>query len=455
MPELPEVETIKRHLNNLLKDDYIIDVNVFYRKIVSNNLDFEKKLINQKIHEVKRYAKYLAFILDDYVLFSHLRMEGKYFYDEPHTKHTHVVFKLKSGHSLSYHDTRKFGRFELVAKKDAPMYLKTHKKLAEDPDDIQINDFYDRIKDRSKTIKELLLDQSVIGGIGNIYANEILYLSKIHPAKKGFLISLNEAKMLLKYSKSVLNDSIKMGGTTINTYESLGHKGLYQINLHVHGKKGETCSVCGSMIQKVALKGRGTYFCSVCQKSYIIGLTGGIASGKTTVSNYLKKKGFMVIDSDLIVKELYLDESFSLMIGQIFDSLKEGILDKKKLSKVIFNDINMRKKLESIIHPMVYQKIKQLVSVSFEHLIFLDIPLLFETNYKDFDQSLLIDTDESLQLERLIIRDHLSKKDANMRIASQMSLEKKRLLADVIIKNNESLSKLYESIDNYLKGFSL
>ncbi len=455
MPELPEVETIKRHLNLLLTHDVIVKVDVFYRNIVSNDKDFETKLVNQTIHEVKRSAKYLIFILDDYMLYSHLRMEGKYFYDELPDKHTHVVFHLKSGHKLSYHDTRKFGRFELVDKKDGLTYLKEQKKLASDPDSMTLDEFYQGVVNKSKTIKEILLDQSVIGGIGNIYANEILYSAKIHPAKKGFLISRNEADLLLKTANDVLNLSIQMGGTTINTYESLGHKGLYQRHLNVHGKTGEVCTRCGSIIDKVMLKNRGTYYCPTCQKGVVIGLTGGIATGKTSAVNYLKKKGFMVIDSDEIVRNLYKDEAFSQMIGKKFNALNEGKLDKKLLSSIIFKDNKQKRLLEKIIHPIVFSTIEEAVSKSFEHLIFLDIPLLFETKFKGFDTSLLIDTDESLQLERLIQRDHLRIDEALDRINSQMSLVKKRKLADKIIRNDGSLKALYLKIDDYLKGFSI
>lgn len=290
MPELPEVETIRRNLNTVLEGEVIRDVLVYYRPIVSNDNTFETKLKGQRIHKVEREAKYLKFILDDYLLVSHLRMEGKYFMDAPLNKHIHVVFNLSSGHTLSYEDTRKFGRFELVDIKYKDTYLKDIKGLAKDPDTLDLNTFYSSFKQRSKTIKEILLDQSIIGGIGNIYANEILYLSKIHPAKKGFLISKDEAKTLLTNSNLVLNKAIEMGGTTIDTFESLGHKGEFQQELNVHGKTGEICKVCGTKIIKFQLKGRGTYICPKCQPSYVVAITGGIATGKSTATNYLRKK---------------------------------------------------------------------------------------------------------------------------------------------------------------------
>src|SRR5690554_6157343 len=146
MPELPEVETIRKNLNKILINETIKDVVVYYRPIVSNDITFETKLRGQQIKKVEREAKYLKFILDDYLLISHLRMEGKYFMDVLPTKHIHVVFHLESGHTLSYEDTRKFGRFELVDIKYKDTYLHTAKGLQKDPDSIDLDSFYNGFK---------------------------------------------------------------------------------------------------------------------------------------------------------------------------------------------------------------------------------------------------------------------------------------------------------------------
>ncbi|WP_025724543.1 DNA-formamidopyrimidine glycosylase [Acholeplasma granularum] len=453
MPELPEVETIRRNLHSIILNEVIDECIVYYRPIVSNDLTFEKKLKGQKINDIQRQAKYLKFILDDYVLISHLRMEGKYFMDAFKSKHIHVVFKFKSGHTLSYEDTRKFGRFELIDIKDKDTYLHDVKKLAPDPNKIDLNTFYLSIKTRNKTIKEILLDQTIIGGIGNIYANEILYLSKIHPSKKGFLITYEESKTLLDYSNIVLNKAILMGGSTIDTYESLGHKGMFQQELKVHGKNNETCKVCGDKIKKYQLKGRGTYICPTCQKSHIIAITGGIATGKTTATNYLRKKGFVVIDADLIVHELYKNESFSYIIGKTFNALTGNILDKQKLASVIFSNKKHKKKLEDIIHPLVYNEIEKQKASLNEHILFLDIPLLFESNYSTYDESILIDTSSTLQLTRLMDRNKLNEQEAMKRIKAQMPLSKKRKLATLIIKNTSSKEALYNKLDQILERY--
>ena len=242
MPELPEVETIKNALNKFIKGKTILDIKVLYPPIVNNLDNFSKLLTNQTIKEVKREAKFLKFILDDYVLISHLRMEGKYFInDELTSKHTHVIFNLSDNIDLAYHDTRKFGRFEIVDIKDEANYLSEVKGLAKDPKDISFDIFYEKILNSRRPIKNILLDQSVIGGIGNIYANEILFKSKINPNKKGILITKDEAKLILKESINTLDLAIKMGGTTIKSYKSLGESGTFQRELLVQGREGLPC----------------------------------------------------------------------------------------------------------------------------------------------------------------------------------------------------------------------
>lgn len=451
MPELPEVESIRKNLEAVIQGDTIERITVYYRPIVSNDELFETKLMNQTIHQIGREAKYLKFILDDYCLISHLRMEGKYLVDEPITKHTHVVFHLKSGHILQYQDTRKFGRFECVPIEASNTYLNLKKGLAKDPDQMTDEAFYDAIKNQRRSIKELLLDQKIIGGIGNIYANEILYLAQMHPARKGLTISKEQSDLILKHAKEVILLATKLGGSTIDTFESLGHKGQFQQHLNVHGKTSETCKICGSTIQKVQFKGRGTYYCPGCQPSITIGLTGGIASGKTTASNYLKKLGFMVIDSDHIVKELYEKKEVIDLISKQFDVLEFGFINKKKLAQIIFKQPKAKKKLESILHPLVFEAIDVLKHQAFEHLIFIDMPLLFEVGYQDIDYSLLIYTKPSTQLKRLIDRDFLTESDALSRIKSQMSILKKKKLANHVIENEKDIQDLYQNVNTYLR----
>ncbi|HLT00124.1 MAG TPA: DNA-formamidopyrimidine glycosylase [Acholeplasma sp.] len=451
MPELPEVETNRKILEEKLFNDTIKNVVVYYRPIVSNDQMFESKLKGQTIHGIDRRAKYLIYMLDDYALISHLRMEGKYMLDEKRDpKHTHVEFYLESGRVLGYHDTRKFGRFELIPKNQVDQYFR-NKGLAVDPKYMDFKTLKKNIVKRSQTIKEVLLDQSVIGGIGNIYANEILFRCKIHPAKRAFLLSDEEIEEILEVSKDVMRSAVLLGGTTIDTFETLGHRGSFQSHLKVHGKAGEPCPKCETPIEKIMLKGRGTYFCPNCQKSYVIALTGGIATGKTTVKKYLVKKGFKVFDSDLAIKELYENEYFSKNIAKEFNVANaDGTLNKRALRNLIFSDKSKRRKLEKILHPYVFDSIDEFVKNNFDHMIFLDIPLLFETGYDIYDYSVMVTTKPSIQIERLMFRDKVTYEKALQSINAQMPLKKKEKLADFVIYNDKSLKELFKQLDEIL-----
>lgn len=268
MPELPEVETVLRTLETKIKDKKIVDIDILYKPIVVNDIDyFKKTLIGQSFKDFKRRGKYLLFEMDDITLVSHLRMEGKYYIlpiDEPIDKHTHVVFTLDDGYQLRYRDVRKFGRMELIAKEDN---YDTFKNLGPEPFDKKFNIAYVKkyLSNKNKPIKEVLLDQNFVAGIGNIYADEILFAIKVSPNRKADNLSDNEIKNLIKETRSILNAAIKKGGTTIRSYtSSLGVTGLFQLSLKCHTLK--ICPVCGKNIVKTRIGGRGTYYCPNCQK---------------------------------------------------------------------------------------------------------------------------------------------------------------------------------------------
>jgi len=274
MPELPEVETVRNVLKNWVIGKTIKDVDIFYNRVIENmNFDiFKKKIINQKINDIDRKGKYLLFVLDDYILLSHLRMEGKYYLvkdellDEKTNKHKIISFILDDSSSLLYHDVRKFGRMKLLDKNN---YLEDEslKKVGKEPFEITSIELYEKIKLSNKPIKELLLDQSNIAGLGNIYVDEVLFVSKIHPLRKGKEVSEKECEVIVENSIKVLNKAIELGGSTIKSYHS-GNKvdGRFQNELNVYGKKGTKCPCCSTPIEKTVVGGRGTHYCPKCQK---------------------------------------------------------------------------------------------------------------------------------------------------------------------------------------------
>ena len=269
MPELPEVETVKETLKRKILNKTIKKVEVFYPKMIEypTQEEFKQKLINQTIIDIKRKGKWLMFELNDYYLLSHLRMEGKYNIkqNEQINKHEHVIFYFDD-FNLRYQDTRKFGRMYLYPKNEV-YDKKPLNELGYEPWDKKLTQEYlkQKYQKLKKPIKEVLLDQSIITGIGNIYADEILFLSKINPFKKPNELTNEELKSIIENTQKILEEAIKQGGTTIRTYTSSeGVHGRFQQNLLVHNK--ETCKICNTKLEKVKIGGRTTYYCSKCQK---------------------------------------------------------------------------------------------------------------------------------------------------------------------------------------------
>lgn len=271
MPELPEVETVKEGLKKRILGRKIIHCEVRWDNIIEypNKEEFIRKIKNKTIKDIKRRGKFIIFELDDYCLISHLRMEGKYFIKnacEELSKHDHVIFRLDDGAELRYNDTRKFGKMYLV-KRDCLMDTPVGKLGLEPWDDKLTVDYLKNKFKKKKAIKTLLLDQEIIAGIGNIYANEILFLSRIHPEKLGCDLTDKELFEIIKYTRTILERAIQLGGTTVHTYQAVdGITGRFQQELLVHGKVGCRCSVCNSEILKIVVNTRGTYYCPKCQK---------------------------------------------------------------------------------------------------------------------------------------------------------------------------------------------
>ena len=269
MPELPEVETVKRTLIKEVKDKKILSAQIYWDNIIAypSIQEFENQIKNQIIHDIKRRGKWLMFELDDYYLLSHLRMEGKYYIrknTDPREKHQHVIFNFSDNTDLRYHDTRKFGKMYLL-KKDEALNTKPLSELGLEPWDKKLTPEYLKQKFHKKPIKTELLDQNIIVGIGNIYADEILFLSKINPKTIATDLTVDDYQNIIKFTKQVLEKAIEYGGTTVKSYTSSeGVHGRFQNHLLVHTK--QECPICHNQISKITIGGRGTYYCEKCQK---------------------------------------------------------------------------------------------------------------------------------------------------------------------------------------------
>ena len=270
MPELPEVETVKNKLKQKILNKKIESIEIIYSNIITDITieQFKKKLKNQTFKNIKRLGKWLIFETEDYAMLSHLRMEGKYIIKEKNKsleKHEHIVFNLDDNTKLIYKDTRKFGKIYLKNKNEI-YNTKPLSNVGLEPFDKNMNvDYlYNKFKNKSIPIKTALLDQTIIAGLGNIYDNEVLFLSKVNPTIQAKDVSKKQLQAIIDNSIKILNQAIELGGTTVKSYESLnGEHGGFQENLYVYGK--ENCKICNTKIEKIKQNGRGTHYCPKCQ----------------------------------------------------------------------------------------------------------------------------------------------------------------------------------------------
>ena len=273
MPEAPEVQTVISTLEVQIHDLQIEEVQVVYPKIVEHTTPeaFIKRLTGQHFRKFLRWGKYLLFVLDDYDLVVHLRMEGKfYLLKQPsQDKHGHIRFRLSDGRWMCYHDTRKFGRMQVYTHNNDPFSHPCFEKLGYDVLDPRLDGayLYQKIHPLKKNLKSCLLDQSIVAGIGNIYADEICFACGLDPRSRSARISKKDCENLAFHTKRIMKGAMKAGGTTIRSYtSSLGVTGLFQLKLKVHAQAGKPCPNCETTIRKIIVSQRGTYLCPKCQK---------------------------------------------------------------------------------------------------------------------------------------------------------------------------------------------
>ncbi len=275
MPEMPEVETVRRTLLPLIKGKTIKEVTVWYPKIITGDAkEFKRQLVGKKITTIDRYAKYLLIRLSgNLTVVSHLRMEGKYRLVKINTKkdkHDHVQIVFSDNSALRYNDVRKFGRMQLI--KTGTEKEKTGiSKLGAEPNSAAFTVSYlqNGLARKKKNIKNTLLDQSVVAGLGNIYVDEVLWETKIHPLSQANAIPAEKVAQLHDNINSLIELAIAERGTTIHTYlDANGKTGGFQKMLQVYGHKGEPCVRCGTPLEKIKVNGRGTTFCPKCQVIY-------------------------------------------------------------------------------------------------------------------------------------------------------------------------------------------
>ena len=289
MPELPEVEVVKRSLTKKVQNSIIKEVKINNGKLRYHiNKKEIQKIIGLKIIKIKRRSKYLLFFFNkDIIMLVHLGMTGKFFFiNEKNTKfktsfyyhinekkdqkHDHVVFYLNKKQKLIYNDVRKFGFIKFFNIKN--LNKNSHlSNLGPEPLEREFTHSYVKnyVKDRNIGVKSIMMDQKFVSGIGNIYANEILFLSKVKPSRKAKSLKDFELKKIVKFTKKILSNSIKFGGSSIKDFSSEnGKRGSFQQYFNVYGKKGDPCTnkKCKNKIIRSIISLRATFYCSNCQK---------------------------------------------------------------------------------------------------------------------------------------------------------------------------------------------
>ncbi len=288
MPELPEVETVRLQLLHKIKNKKIKKIEVFNPKTARGNYTFSEILKNKTFSSIDRVGKLMIFSFKaepDLYLLAHLKMTGQFFFvdrkksvsggghslSEADTKnlpnkHTRIAFYLENGSALFFNDMRKFGYIEIANK---ARVAQARSRFGPEPihPDFDQKSFYLGLQKKNRSIKAVLLDQTFIAGLGNIYVDEALFKAKVHPERKANTITVKEARSIGKASGDVMNKSISVGGTTFQHFKDTdGSKGNYTNYLKVFGKQKTPCPRCKTEIKKMRVAGRGTHFCPSCQK---------------------------------------------------------------------------------------------------------------------------------------------------------------------------------------------
>ena len=273
MPELPEVETIRRTLIEHVRNLKIEEIRLFWPSAVSGweDQDFVTLVVGRRIRDVERRGKYLLILLEgDLTLIAHMRMTGRLLYYQEgraSEKHTHVVFRLERG-ELHFSDVRKFGRIQAI-----PTALRFSgsalQKLGPEPlsESFTSAVLKERLGRKKGSLKAALLDQTVVAGIGNIYADEALFSAGLQPERRVDSLTEAELSRLHQEIRTVLETGIKAGGASVRDYrDAEGNKGSFQETMQVYGRGGKPCSVCGQSLLRTRVAGRSTVYCANCQK---------------------------------------------------------------------------------------------------------------------------------------------------------------------------------------------
>lgn len=459
MPELPEVETVKSVLKPIIISHRITAIDVNRKTIILGDVEqFKKSLMGETFLDISRVGKYLIFHLTNSKVFiSHLRMEGKFFEmeeKEPDTKYARVVFHLENNKKICYDDSRSFGIMKLTDE----LHWREEKEIAQlGPEPFAINDvtyLLDRTKKSSLPIKSLLLDQTLMTGLGNIYVDEVLYASQIHPMTPGKLINRKEWEKIVFESRRILQEAIEAGGSTIRSYHpGKNIDGNFQTRLLAYGQKEEDCERCHHPMKFIKVNGRGTTYCPHCQTKKglptSVAVFGSIGSGKSAVLDCFKQAGYETLSSDDVVTELYKRKDIAETISQMFHLDFADSVDKNALRQHLSAHPLDKKKLERFIHPLVKKEVVSFIKL--HPLSAVEVPLLFEAKMEGlFDVLVGVESDDKLRYERVKKRNAESGSFLTFLNKIDNAYLANKRKADFVIVNNASYEVLKEKVNQII-----
>lgn len=274
MPELPEIETIRKSLEPHVIGKVIQKVVVLEHRLrwLVQSDELAQWVSGQQIIALNRRAKYLLWALNNSAaMIFHLGMSGRlglFAVNDPVEKHTHVIFNLSDGSQVRYRDPRRFGFIKVI-----PHLIMEQNQLFQGLGPEPLSQHFDHdylyhaLQRTARAIKNVLMESTIVPGLGNIYANEVLFYARIHPKRRADFLTSQEVQSLVDSIQSVLRHAIERGGTTLNDFRNAhGEPGYFQVELAVYGRHAQPCLSCGTSIEKFVLAQRSTYCCPECQK---------------------------------------------------------------------------------------------------------------------------------------------------------------------------------------------
>ncbi len=457
MPELPEVETVIRELAPLVVGKTFSSPEIYYEPLIkTDKFSFYDDIKGKKILSLSRKGKFILFHLsEEKKLIFHLRMEGKLFVENKKTlstKHMTLFLPFENDEcGLAFYDVRKFGCLYYLDENDeGPL-----SNVGKEPFDMEIDELYSLYHKKHDHIKCVLLDQSLMSGIGNIYADEILFACGISPFRYATDLSKDEIENILEQSKRILMASIESKGSTVRSYRASEHvKGSFQESLKVYSRQGKECLTCHhAKIEKRKLDGRGTSYCPICQKTGInVAITGKIASGKSLASSFFEKEGFVRFSCDEEVHKLYLDVSFLNGLESKFPIIfTNHKLSKKKITMLLSTDKRFKKEYESYIFKEVKNRINQFIIDNDGKNKIIEVPLLFDAHMEhDFTYTVGIETKR--QKEHLLER---GEDITRAKFNELNSYDRHRDELDFILHSDGTKEELYDQVEALIRKMNV